>query len=148
MDRDAPSVIVLAGPNGVGKSTIATRLLAGALGVYHFVNADTLARGLSAFHFDDMAMKAGRIMLEHLKDLARARASFAFETTLASRTFAPLISQWKKRATGSTFSSCGCHRRRFVCCGLASECARAVMAFLNMSSFAAISAVLRTSSIS
>lgn len=95
MQHDSPSVIVLAGPNGAGKSTISTRLLAGKLGVYHFVNADTIARGLSAFHFDDMAIKAGRVMLEHLKELAASRANFAFETTLASKTFAPMISAWK-----------------------------------------------------
>lgn len=96
MHDPAPSVIVLAGPNGAGKSTIATRLFTKALGVYHFVNADTLAKGLSAFHFDAMAIKAGRIMLEHLRELARSRVSFAFETTLSSKTFAPRIREWKQ----------------------------------------------------
>lgn len=74
-----------------GKSTISTRLLLGTVRIRHFVNADTLARGLSGFHPEDMAIKAGKIMLEHVHDLARERADFAFETTLASRTFAPWI---------------------------------------------------------
>ena len=43
-----------------------------------------------------MALKAGKIMLEHLHDLADARTNFAFETTLASRTFAPWIAKLKK----------------------------------------------------
>ena len=83
-----PNVVILAGPNGAGKSTISESLLAGLLGIRHYVNADTLARGLSAFNFDEMALKAGKIMLEHLHDLVAERANFAFETTLASRTFA------------------------------------------------------------
>lgn len=44
-----PNVIILAGPNGSGKSTTAPMLLKGALGVKEFVNADVIARGLSAF---------------------------------------------------------------------------------------------------
>lgn len=89
----APNVIVLAGPNGAGKSTIAQSLLLEELGIVHFVNADTLARGLSAFHPEEVAIKAGKVMLEHLHDLAGQRLDFAFETTLASRTFAPWIAR-------------------------------------------------------
>jgi predicted ABC-type ATPase len=88
-----PSVIVLAGPNGAGKSTLAPVLLRGKLGVAEFVNADVIARGLSAFDPDRVAIQAGRIMLERLKELAERRETFAFETTLASRTFAPWIAQ-------------------------------------------------------
>lgn len=40
-------------------------------------------------------------MLEHLHDLAEQRANFAFETTLASRTFAPWIA--KLKTTGYQF---------------------------------------------
>src|SRR6185503_19809789 len=91
-----PNVVILAGPNGAGKSTLAESLIQGTLGIRHYVNADTLARGLSAFNFDDMAIKAGKIMLQHLHDLAEERSNFAFETTLASRTFAPWIGELKK----------------------------------------------------
>ncbi len=91
-----PNVVILGGPNGAGKSTISETLLGGYLGIRHYVNADTIARGLSAFNFDEMAVKAGKIMLEHLHDLAAQRANFAFETTLASRTFAPWIAELKK----------------------------------------------------
>jgi len=88
-----PSVIVLAGPNGAGKSTLAPVLLRGKLGVTEFVNADVIARGLSAFDPNRVAIQAGRIMLERLKELAERRETFAFETTLASRSFAPWIAQ-------------------------------------------------------
>ena len=63
-----------------------------------FVNADTIAQGLSAFAQDRVAFQAGRIMLKRLSELAAARASFAFETTLASRSYAPWLTEL--RATG------------------------------------------------
>src|SRR5882672_2885988 len=88
-----PNVIILAGPNGAGKTTASRSLLVGALGVEEFVNADIIARGLSVFNQEDVAIEAGRIMLHRLKELAAQRADFAFETTLASRTFAPWIRQ-------------------------------------------------------
>ena len=63
-----------------------------------FVNADPIAAGLSAFRPDSVAIGAGRVMLARLKALARARADFAFETTLASRSFAPWLT--RLRASG------------------------------------------------
>lgn len=93
-----PIVVVLAGPNGAGKSTTAPALLQGALGVTEFVDADVIAGGLSAFNAEGAAIAAGRVMLARLKTLARQRVSFAFETTLASRSFAPWLAELK--ATG------------------------------------------------
>ncbi|MDR1044154.1 MAG: zeta toxin family protein [Candidatus Adiutrix sp.] len=92
MGKD-PHVIILAGPNGAGKSTSAPMLLRDTFAVDEFVNADTIAQGLSAFRPESAALEAGRIMLVRLHDLANKRGDFAFETTLASRTFAP----WLKR---------------------------------------------------
>ncbi len=88
MAESAPNVVVLAGPNGAGKLTSASSILKGGLGVDDFVNADVIARGLSGFDPERAAMAAGRIMIDRLRDLARQRISFSFETTLASRTFA------------------------------------------------------------
>jgi predicted ABC-type ATPase len=81
-------VIVLAGINGAGKTTASRSLLANTLRVMTFVNADVIAQGLSGFDPDAAAIRAGRIMLEQLEELAAQRASFAFETTLAARTYA------------------------------------------------------------
>src|SRR5688572_6302437 len=83
-----PHLIVIAGPNGAGKSTAAPALLHGLLGIEHFVNADVIARGLSAFDPESVSIQAGRIMLQRLRDLASRGEDFAFETTLASRSFA------------------------------------------------------------
>lgn len=80
-----PLVVLLAGPNGAGKSTSAARLLHGALAVEEFVNADTIAQGLSAYRPEAAAVAAGRVMLERLRLLARERRDFAFETTLAGQ---------------------------------------------------------------
>lgn len=83
MDTRIPLVVLLAGPNGAGKSTSAAQLLRGALAVEEFVNADTIAQGLSAYRPEAAAVAAGRVMLERLRFLATARRDFAFETTLA-----------------------------------------------------------------
>jgi predicted ABC-type ATPase len=88
---DAPLVVVIAGPNGSGKTTIAPSLLRDFFGVRDFVNADTIASGISGFDPDRVALAAGRMMLGRLHELAAQRQSFAFETTLASRHFAPWI---------------------------------------------------------
>jgi predicted ABC-type ATPase len=91
MSEPRPSVVILAGPNGAGKSTAAPELLHKELGLSEFVNADVIARGLSAFDPDRAAIAAGRVMLARLSELAKQRESFAFETTLASRSFAPRL---------------------------------------------------------
>ena len=88
---------MLAGPNGAGKSTTAKEAIRDRLGIVHYVNADTLARGVSEFDSESMAIKAGRIMLEHLHDLAKQRVDFAFETTLAGKAFASWIAELKQQ---------------------------------------------------
>ncbi|MDA8241905.1 MAG: zeta toxin family protein [Nitrospiraceae bacterium] len=89
-------LIVIAGPNGAGKSTTAPSLLKGTLEVAEFVNADLIAQGLSGFRPESAVFHAGRVMLERIHYLAKKRLNFAFETTLASRTFAPWISDLRK----------------------------------------------------
>jgi predicted ABC-type ATPase len=96
MTTRRPCVVVIAGPNGAGKSTTAPQILRGALDVREFVNADDIARGLSPFNIEGAAVAAGRIMLARLRDLARQRVKFAFETTLASRSFAPWLQVLKQ----------------------------------------------------
>ncbi|MFO2569243.1 zeta toxin family protein [Legionella pneumophila serogroup 2] len=86
-----PHLIIIAGPNGAGKSTAAPALLKDALHVNNFVNADVIAQGLCAYQPERAAILAGRIMLERIHTLANEKVNFAFETTLASRTFATWI---------------------------------------------------------
>jgi len=93
---EKPRVVVFAGPNGAGKSTHAEVIL-DALGISTFVNADHIARGLSGRSADSVAFEAGRIMLNRLRNLVVTRADFAFESTLSSRSFAPLLRRWKSQ---------------------------------------------------
>ena len=85
-----PRVTIIAGPNGAGKSTVAPLLLR-TFGTKLYVNADTIAQGLAGLDPERAALAAGRIMLLRLKELAHEQADFAFETTLASRSFVPFI---------------------------------------------------------
>lgn len=89
-----PLCLVVAGPNGAGKSTAAPFLL--REGSSHvqpraFVNADTIAAGLAGLEPERAALRAGRLMIERLNTLADRKESFAFETTLATRTFGPFF---------------------------------------------------------
>lgn len=82
-----PQVAILGGINGAGKSTASQRIVREAMKIPVFTNADTIARGLNAFDVESEAGKAGRIMLEHMRELVAARRSFAFETTLSGRAY-------------------------------------------------------------
>jgi predicted ABC-type ATPase len=86
-----PNLYVIGGANGSGKTTVALSLLPNVLGVYEYVNADAIASGLSPLNPESMAIPSGRIMVERLQALAESGADFAFETTLAARTFAPFL---------------------------------------------------------
>lgn len=83
-----PNVVIIAGPNGAGKSTLAPALLRDTLGIFEYVNADTIAEGLSAFAPEDASFEAGRVMLKRLRELSESGKDFSFETTLASRSYA------------------------------------------------------------
>ncbi len=86
-----PNIYVIAGPNGAGKSTMADRILGLYVNSREFVNADVIARELSASDPEGAALEAGRMMLRRINELALQRMDFAFETTLSSRTFAPWL---------------------------------------------------------
>jgi len=86
-----PNIVVIAGPNGSGKSTTAEKLLRDTLKLEVFINADTIASGLSAFAPERVAFSAGRIMLLRMKELAGLQKNFALESTLSSRSLAPWL---------------------------------------------------------
>lgn len=94
-DIERPSCIVIAGPNGAGKSTAAPVLFENYVGLPTYVNADTIARGLSAFDPEDVASEAGRVMLDWLRKLAASGKDFAFESTLSGRSYISLLRQFK-----------------------------------------------------
>ena len=90
-----PRLYIIAGPNGAGKSTASKKILP-YLKCDEFVNADVIASGLSAFNSEAAAFSSGRIMLERIKHLAENKIDFAFETTLAAKSFLPFVLHCKK----------------------------------------------------
>ncbi len=96
MTEEAPKrVIIIAGPNGAGKSTFAQEFLPREGGCPTFVNADLIAAGLSPFFPEVAALRAGRLMLTEIQRHARSGVDFAFETTLAGRSYARMIPAWR-----------------------------------------------------
>lgn len=94
-ESESPTLLILAGPNGADKSTVAPFFVQMS-GVDEFVNADEIAKGLSAFHPESVALFAGRMALERMDQLAQARKSFAIETTLAARSDVGMIKRLRE----------------------------------------------------
>ena len=82
---------IISGCNGAGKTTASYTMLPEILKVEEFVNADEIARGLSPFNPDSMAIEAGRLMLKRIDELLLKGRDFAIETTLATRSYAKLV---------------------------------------------------------
>ena len=93
--QEMKRILIIAGPNGAGKTTFATEFLPNEAACPEFVNADLIAAGLSPFQPEKVAFAAGRLMLERIDDLVAAGESFAFETTLATRSWLRLIPRWR-----------------------------------------------------
>lgn len=65
----APRCIVIAGPNGPGKTTFAREFLPKDAGVVHFVNADLIVGGLAPLRPESARLAAGRLFLAELDRL-------------------------------------------------------------------------------
>lgn len=82
---------IIAGCNGAGKTTASMTILPKVLLVREFVNADEIAKGLSPFNPEGVAIEAGRLMLERIDCLLKRGESFSIETTLATRSYINLV---------------------------------------------------------
>jgi predicted ABC-type ATPase len=91
----SPNLYIVAGPNGVGKTTFAREFLPKYADCRNFINADLIAQGVAPFAPETAAVRAGRIMLEEIEDFARKGIDFAFETTLSGRSYLKLIRDLK-----------------------------------------------------
>ena len=90
-------ITVIAGPNGAGKTTFAREYLPEEARWPTFLNADVIAARLRPEAPERAAFAAGRLMVERLRESAGRGEDFAFETTLAGRTYARLIPAWRRR---------------------------------------------------
>ena len=85
------NLYIIAGCNGAGKTTASFTILPEIWHCKEFVNADEIARGLSPFNPESVAMQAGRIMLERIDELLEQGQNFSIETTLATRSYVQLV---------------------------------------------------------
>jgi predicted ABC-type ATPase len=81
------NLYIIAGCNGAGKTTASFTILPEILNCKEFVNADEIAKGLSPFQPEKVSFEAGRIMLNRINDLLAMKDNFAFETTLATKSY-------------------------------------------------------------
>lgn len=84
MDKN---LYIIAGCNGAGKTTASFTILPEILNCKEFVNADEIAKGLSPFQPEKVSFEAGRIMIKRINELLETKENFAFETTLATKSY-------------------------------------------------------------
>jgi predicted ABC-type ATPase len=95
---DNKQIHIIAGPNGAGKTSSArVTLLPDFLSSKEFVNADEIAKILSPKNPEKCAIEAGRLMLKRMEFLLNENQDFAFETTLAAKSYLNLIRLAKAR---------------------------------------------------
>lgn len=96
-EKDRLHLYIIAGCNGAGKTTASFTVLPEMLNCREFVNADEIAKGLSPFNPEGVAIQAGRLMIDRIIHLLKDGETFAFETTLATRSYVNLIQRAQKR---------------------------------------------------
>jgi predicted ABC-type ATPase len=97
-----PDLYIIAGPNGAGKTTASMTILPDVLHIKEFINADAIAAGISPFNVESVAFQAGRIMLDRIQQLIKENKSFAFETTLSTRSYLKVIEHAKTKGYSVT----------------------------------------------
>jgi predicted ABC-type ATPase len=90
------NLYIIAGCNGAGKTTASFTILPEIINCKEFVNADEIARGLSPFQPENVAFESGRIMLNRMEELFKENKSFAFETTLSTKSYKNKVIEAKK----------------------------------------------------
>lgn len=81
------NLYIIAGCNGAGKTTASYTILPEIIACKEFVNADEIAKGLSPFQPEKVSFEAGRIMINRINELLEGNKSFAFETTLSTKSY-------------------------------------------------------------
>lgn len=88
-----PSLYIISGCNGAGKTTASYTMLPEMLECREFVNSDEFAKSLSPFDPSAASVMASRMMLLKIRYLLDRNVDFAIETTLATRSLLGIIQQ-------------------------------------------------------
>ncbi len=88
-----PTLYIISGCNGAGKTTASYTILPEILDCREYVNADAIAAGLSPFQPETVAFEAGRLMLDRIEYLIRQGVDFAIETTLSTKSYVQTINK-------------------------------------------------------
>jgi predicted ABC-type ATPase len=92
-----PEIVIIAGPNGAGKTTFASEYLPAEPERFVFVNADEIAHEVAEGGPSQRAdARAARMMIRRIDDLGNSGVDFAFETTLATLSYARKIPLWRR----------------------------------------------------
>lgn len=86
-----PNLYIISGCNGAGKTTASYAMFPEILDCKEFINADEIAKGLSPFQPETVAIEAGRLMLIRMNEMLALQEDFAIETTLATKSYANFI---------------------------------------------------------
>src|SRR5438132_9559966 len=87
MPASRPTIYLIAGCNGAGKTTFAKEFLPHEVKCLRFYNADEIARGLSPLEPSAGAIKAGRLLLREVRESIDRHETFALESTLSGKTY-------------------------------------------------------------
>ena len=96
------NLFIMAGCNGAGKTTASFTILPEIISCKEFVNADEIAKGLSPFQPETVAFEAGRIMLNRVNELLKGGDTFAFETTLSTKSHKNKVLEAKEKGYTTT----------------------------------------------
>lgn len=96
------NLYIISGCNGAGKTTASYSVLPKLLDCKQFVNADEIAKGLSPFCPESVAIQAGKLMLLRIDELLEANETFSIETTLATKSYANLVRRAQEKGYAVT----------------------------------------------
>lgn len=91
------NLYIISGCNGAGKTTASYSVLPKLLDCKQFVNADEIAKGLSPFCPESVAIQSGKLMLLRIEELLASDETFSIETTLATRSYSELVKRAQEK---------------------------------------------------
>jgi len=92
-----PTIYLIAGCNGAGKTTFAKEFLPKEVKCLRFLNADEIARGLSPLDPSAGAVKAARLLLREVHEAIRDGETFGLESTISGLTYIRVLRDAQRR---------------------------------------------------